>query len=111
MTALRVLIDGASLPDAEARALWKRFSDWMEEHPGDLGGFASAEGLASVHPEMQGSAPVLVGSHTAAQRPYTAVTAGGSPADAGRSDRRAASSPPPSAGKRGQGGSRRRRRK
>jgi hypothetical protein len=70
MTALRVVVDAAPLPDEEARAFWKRFSDWMEEHRGDLAGFAQAEGLASVHPEMHGGTPVLVASHTAKQRPY-----------------------------------------
>jgi hypothetical protein len=70
MTALRVLVDGVPLPDVEARAMWHRFSAWMEEHVGDLAGFASAEGLASVHPEMHGGLPVLVASHAAPQRPY-----------------------------------------
>jgi hypothetical protein len=71
MTALRVVVDAAPLPDEDARAFWKRFSDWMQEHPGDLSGFAQTEGLASVHPEMHGGTPVLVASHTAEQRPYT----------------------------------------
>jgi hypothetical protein len=70
MSALRVLVDGTPLPDEDAHAFWKRFSDWMEEHRGDLAGFAQSEGLASVHPEMQVSGPVLVASHTAQQRPY-----------------------------------------
>jgi hypothetical protein len=73
MSALHVILDGAALPDEEARAFWKRFSTWMDEHPGDLGGFARSEGLSSVHPEMQGGSPVLVASRTAAQRPYTAA--------------------------------------
>jgi hypothetical protein len=68
--SLAVLVDGAPLPDGEARALWKRFSDWMEEHAGDLAGFAQAEGFASVHPELYASGPVLVASRTAPQRPY-----------------------------------------
>lgn len=83
MTTLRVLVDGEPLPGEEAVSFWKRFSAWMEEHPGDLGGFAKSEGLASVQPEMHQGAPVLVASHSAAQRPYTtapkrdAPTAGG----------------------------------
>ncbi len=84
MTALRVLVDGTSLPDGEARTLWKRFSDWMEEHPGDLGGFAAAEGLASVHPTMQGGSPVLVASRTAPQRPYSSAATGGGEPDGAR---------------------------
>jgi hypothetical protein len=83
MSVLRVLVDGEALPNDEAIAFWKRFSAWMEEHPGDLGGFARSEGLASVHPEMHDGAPVLVASHTAAQRGYTTAprrpSPGGSP--------------------------------
>jgi hypothetical protein len=71
--SLAVLVDGAPLPDEQARALWKRFSDWMEKHAGDLAGFAKAEGFASVHPELHAGGPVLVASHTAAQRPYAAA--------------------------------------
>ncbi len=67
---LRVLIDGAPLADPEARALWQRFSAWMEEHQGDLAGFARAEGFASVHPELHDGEPVLIASRTAPQQPY-----------------------------------------
>jgi hypothetical protein len=73
VTALRVLVDQAPLPDDDARAFWKRYSDWMEEHRGDLAGFARAEGLVSVHPEMHGGEPVLVASRTATQRPYASA--------------------------------------
>ncbi|MDP9000501.1 MAG: hypothetical protein M3O46_10365 [Myxococcota bacterium] len=83
MSALGVWIDATPLPDAEARAFWKRFSDWMEEHPSDLAGFALAEGLTSVHPEMRPSGPVLVGSRTAPQRPYAVATNSGAGRDAG----------------------------
>jgi len=83
MSLLGVLVDGEALPNEEAIAFWKRFSAWMEEHPGDLGGFARSEGLASVNPEMHGGAPVLVASHTGAQRAYTTApkrpASGGSP--------------------------------
>jgi hypothetical protein len=70
MSVLRVLVDGEPLPTAEAIAFWKRFSAWMDEHPGDLAGFAKGEGLASVHPEMHDGGPVLVASRTGPQRPY-----------------------------------------
>ena len=72
---LRVLVDGAPLADPDARALWRRFSAWMEEHPSDLGGFARAEGFASVHPELHGGEPVLVVSRVAPQRPYAPAPA------------------------------------
>ena len=70
MTALRVLVEGVALSDDEARAIWRRFSAWMDANVGDLAGFARAEGFASLHPEMHGGSPVLVASRTASQRPY-----------------------------------------
>jgi len=71
MSFLRVTLDGEPLSTEEGIAFWKRFSAWMEEHPGDLAGFAKSEGLASVHPEMHDGSPVLVASHTAPQKAYT----------------------------------------
>ena len=71
MSSLRVIVDGEPMPVEEAIAFWKRFSAWMDEHQGDLGGFAKSEGLASVQPEMHSGAPILVASRTAAQKPYT----------------------------------------
>jgi len=68
---LAVVVDGVPLPDAEARAFWERFSAWMEEHRGDLAGFAAAEGFSSVHPGIDGGCPVLQVSRTAPQRPYS----------------------------------------
>lgn len=68
--ALDVLVDGVKLPENEARAFWERFSDWMEEHKGDLGGFAVQEGYASVRPAISDGRPVLVASRSAAQVSY-----------------------------------------
>jgi hypothetical protein len=68
--ALSVVVDGAPMPAEDARALWARFSAYMESHHGDLAGFAAAEGFASIHPEVRGGKPVLVASRAAAQRPY-----------------------------------------
>ena len=100
---LGVLVDGAALAEVDAHALWDRFSLWMEEHRGDLAGFAAQEGFASVHPGVDGDKPVLRVSRSAAQQPYAPVRAesaggdrgrggaGGSPARQGgppRSDRR-----------------------
>jgi hypothetical protein len=90
---LGVLLDGTPMPEAEARPLWQRFSAWMEEHEGDLAGFARSEGFASVHPEVHAGEPVLVVSKTAPQKAYaTAVTKrgrepSGSPARSPRSNR------------------------
>ena len=72
--SLRVLVDGKPLPNEEGIAFWKRFSEWMDGHVGDLAGFAAAEGLQSVRPELHGGAPVLVASRSKPQVPYaTAV--------------------------------------
>jgi hypothetical protein len=68
---LGVLLDGEPLPEAEARAFWTRFSDWMDANKGDLAGFAKSEGLASVHPTMQDGRAVLVASRSAPQKAYT----------------------------------------
>lgn len=70
---LHVKVDGAAMPEAEARAFWQRFSDWMEEHKGDLAGFAAKEGFASVHPSVENGKPVLLVSKKAPQKPYAPV--------------------------------------
>lgn len=70
MSRLSVMVDGVEMPEAEARAFWKRFSDHMDANKGDLAGFAKAEGFASVKPVMSAVGPELVVSRTAAQTPY-----------------------------------------
>ena len=71
------------MAEPEAGALWKRFSAWMEEHAGDLAGFAQAEGFTSIHPELHSGEPVLVASRTAQQMPYaSAATKRGRPSTA-----------------------------
>lgn len=79
--ALRVVVDGQPLPDEEARAIWKRFSDHMETHKGDLAGFAKAEGYASAHPAMGPEGAELRLSKNSPQGPYRNVSKGdgGSP--------------------------------
>ena len=57
---LVVLVDGRPLPDDEARAMWVRFSAWMDEHRGDFDGFAKSEGFVSARPETRGGKAVLV---------------------------------------------------
>jgi hypothetical protein len=80
---LGVVVDGAPMPEEEARTFWRRFSDWMEDHKGDLAGFAETEGLASVHPEMHDGMPVLIASKTAPQRAYANAPSRKSPASSG----------------------------
>jgi hypothetical protein len=81
---LAVFVDGSAMPEPDARAFWARFSAWMEEHRGDLAGFAANEGFASVHPGVENGLPVLYASRSAGQQPYGPVARGG----AGGSDRR-----------------------
>lgn len=57
---LAVFVDGRALPEEEARAIWIRFSTWMDEHRGDFDGFAKQEGFVSARPETQGGKAVLV---------------------------------------------------
>ena len=71
---LAVLVDGNAMASGEALALWERFSRWMEEHRGDLAGFAAQEGFASVHPGVETGRPVLHVSRTKPQRPYAPVS-------------------------------------
>jgi hypothetical protein len=94
---LGVLVDGTPLPEEQAHALWDRFSTWMEEHRGDLAGFAAQEGFLSVHPGVDGDRPVLRASKSAAQRPYAPVRGGDDQrgdASGGSPDRQVGSSSP-----------------
>jgi len=66
---LVALIDGAPLPDEEAKALWKEFSAHMDEHRGDMAGFAKKKGWHSVVPEHRKGKAVLVVNTSAAPAP------------------------------------------
>jgi hypothetical protein len=58
---LAALVDGAPLAEAEARDLWKDFSAHMDEHEGDMAGFAKKRGWQSVAPEYRrGQAGLVV---------------------------------------------------
>lgn len=65
---LAVLMDGVFLPEAEARALWTRFSAHMDAHQGDLAGFAKEKGWVSVTPEFRKGQAVLIVKTTAGRR-------------------------------------------
>jgi hypothetical protein len=75
---LAVFIDGTPVPPDEGRALWDRFSAHMDAHPGDLAGFAQAEGFSSVHPAAEAGRAILRISRVEPQRPYGAPNVGGS---------------------------------
>ncbi|MBL9021741.1 MAG: hypothetical protein JNL21_06050 [Myxococcales bacterium] len=57
---LAVLLDGKPLAEDEARTLWQAFSVHMDEHEGDLTGFAAQKGWSSVKPEYRAGQAVLV---------------------------------------------------
>ncbi|WP_437992197.1 hypothetical protein [Sorangium sp. So ce145] len=57
---LAASIDGAPLPDEEARDLWTRFSRYMDEHRGDTAGFARENGYVSVTPTFERGRALLV---------------------------------------------------
>lgn len=57
---LAVLVDQKPLPDDEARTLWQEFSRHMDEHEGDIAGFAKLKGWSSVKPEHRQGRAVLV---------------------------------------------------
>ena len=57
---LAATIDGAALPDDEARALWAEFSQHMDEHKGDTEGFARQKGWAGAAPVYRGGQAVLI---------------------------------------------------
>jgi hypothetical protein len=63
---LAVRVDGALLPDEEARALWQEFSAHMDANVGDTAGFAKKKGWHAVAPEYQAGQAVLVVATTAA---------------------------------------------
>jgi len=76
---LAVRIDGVFLPDEEARALWKEFSEHMDANRGDMAGFAKKKGFVSVAPEYQKGRAVLVvkGTANADPRPLVKTTNAG----------------------------------
>jgi hypothetical protein len=96
--SLEVVLDGVPLPGDEARAFWRRFSEWMDERAGDLAGFAKAEGLASVRPELHDGSPVLIASRTAAQVPYAPAAKKNARPDGGSKAGKAGSKPSKSGG-------------
>lgn len=58
---LVVEVDGKPLPAADAEETWRAFSAHMDEHQGDLAGFAKLRGYKTVAPTYRrGSAVLLV---------------------------------------------------
>jgi len=63
-SALAVIVDGRKIEGDEARAIWVRFSAHMDEHEGDMDGFARAEGLLAARTEHRAGQAVLILSST-----------------------------------------------
>lgn len=59
-SALVAFVDGTALAEDAARDLWKRFSEYMGEHKGDIAGFAKSAGFVQISPEYRGGRAVLV---------------------------------------------------
>lgn len=81
-SSLSVVVDGQALPEAEARAVWQRFSAHMDAHRGDFDGFAASAGYASARVAVEGGVPTLTLSTQAlptppAQRPARPPNRGG----------------------------------
>ncbi|WP_438007725.1 hypothetical protein WME89_02700 [Sorangium sp. So ce321] len=57
---LAASVDGAPLSEEEARDLWTRFSRHMDEHRGDMAGFARENGYVSVTPTFEHGRALLV---------------------------------------------------
>ncbi len=106
---MRARRDGVDLDPTDARELWEHFSHWMDEHPGDLAGFAAAVGAKSARPALDERGPVLVVSTTEAQSAYATARSvaatpkreKGSGAKTGNQDKSKRSSSSPAASSRG----------
>ena len=68
---LGVIRDGVDLPEDQARALWRAYTEHLERDGEDLEGFARAHGFLSVRAERRRGRAILVVS-TRAQRPKRA---------------------------------------
>jgi len=92
----RAVRDGEALESDEARELWRHFSAWMDEHPGDLAGFAGALGVTSVRPALDARGAVLVISTTETQVAYgSAARLGGGAAKLEKREKGADAPRPP----------------
>lgn len=66
---LSVVRDGVDLPEEQARALWRAFSEHMERSRHDYDGFARDHGFLSVRAEHRRGRAVLIVSSVASLPP------------------------------------------
>lgn len=76
MTEGRLIVvrDGVDLPEEQARALWRAFSEHMERSRHDYDGFARDHGFVSVRAEHRRGRAVLYVSSTASIPPPRPAT-------------------------------------
>jgi len=66
---LAVIRDGVDLPEEQARALWRAFSEHMERSRHDYDGFARDHGFHSVRAEHRRGRAILIVSSAASLPP------------------------------------------
>ena len=66
---LAAVVDGKPSEPSDAKALWERFSAYMDEHQGDFDGFAKQEGLLSARVDVVQGVPTLTLSSAAERAP------------------------------------------
>jgi hypothetical protein len=71
---LAAVVDGKPSEPADAKALWERFSAYMDEHQGDFDGFAKEEGLLAARVDVVQGVPTLTLSSTAERAPEPGQT-------------------------------------
>lgn len=69
------MIDGVTLSEEDAKALWREFSEHMDANRGDMGGFAKKKGWFSILPEYRGGKAVLIVKTTATAKGPAPVAA------------------------------------
>lgn len=58
-STLSVIVDRQRLSEEKARAMWERFSAYMDAHQGDFDGFARSAGFVSASVAVAGGVPTL----------------------------------------------------
>jgi hypothetical protein len=97
------ILDGATLTEPQARALWKEFSEHMDANRGDMRGYATKKGWFSVVPEYRDGKAVLVVRTTAAAKGAPPIAAPPKPQQkarpqGGKPQQKAKPKPPPKQG-------------
>jgi hypothetical protein len=95
---LAVIRDGVDLPEDQARALWRAYSEHLERNHEDIDGFARSHGFVAVRTEHRRGRAVLYVSSVASLPPPPPRQS--RPSRAPAKVREAATPPPKVAGRR-----------